>query len=125
MRREERPDDEIVDTMLRNYRHLTPEEQSEFQRRVIGRAKTKRAETVRGLFRALAEWCRRRAAVARLQRLDDRMLKDIGLHRSEIDAAVNGGHVPYRPQVRGSASVPACGSPQRSADPQKPIKIAA
>ena len=42
-------------TMLRNYRHLTPDEQSEFQRRVIERAKTKRAEAMRGLFRALVD----------------------------------------------------------------------
>src|SRR5262245_45841067 len=119
---EERPEDEIVDAMFRNYRHLTPQELSEFQRHVIERAKAKRAEAIRGMVRALAAWFRRRAAVARLQRLDDRMLKDIGLHRSEIDAVVSGRHVPYQRQTSTLASVPSCGRLQPTIDPQKPVK---
>ena len=119
-----RPEDEIVDTMLRNYRHLTPAERGELYRRVVERAKAMRAEAIRGLFRGLVAWFKRRAAAARLQRLDDRMLKDIGLHRSEIEAVVSGRHVPYRRQPRALASVPG-GSSQRIADPPKPAKIAA
>src|SRR5687767_2613734 len=96
-------EDKIVDTMLRNYRHLTAAEQSEFQRRVIERAKVKRAEAIRGLVRAVVAWFRRRAAMARLQRLDDRMLKDIGLTRGEIDCAVRGCDGPYRRATPKSA----------------------
>jgi uncharacterized protein YjiS (DUF1127 family) len=48
------------------------------------------AQTVRDAFQALAEAVRgpfqRRAIVSRLERLDDRMLEDIGLQRWEIDA---------------------------------------
>ena len=49
------------------------------------------AQTVSGAFGALAEAVlrpfRRRAIVRRLERLDDRLLDDIGLQRWEIDAA--------------------------------------
>jgi uncharacterized protein YjiS (DUF1127 family) len=48
------------------------------------------AQTVRGAFGALVEAVRRplrhRAIARRLERLDDRMLEDIGLQRWEIDA---------------------------------------
>jgi uncharacterized protein YjiS (DUF1127 family) len=48
------------------------------------------AQTVSGAFGALVEAVlrpfRRRAVVRRLERLDDRMLEDIGLQRWEIDA---------------------------------------
>lgn len=50
---------------------------------------------------------RRRAAVAELSALDDRMLADIGLSRSQIHAAVNsaagfGPDLPVGPGVNGS-----------------------
>lgn len=41
---------------------------------------------------ALAEWRRRQLAYAELMALDDRSLADIGLHRSEIPAIVEGYH---------------------------------
>ena len=42
--------------------------------------------------RALSEWRRREQAYAELMALDDHALADIGLHRSQIAALVDGGH---------------------------------
>lgn len=50
-----------------------------------------------GLFRAAQGWSRRRRSIAELSALDDRMLKDIGLDRSEIlSVAHSGGAGPKR-----------------------------
>jgi uncharacterized protein YjiS (DUF1127 family) len=43
------------------------------------------------LGRALSEWRRREQAYAELMALDDHALADIGLHRSQIAALVDGG----------------------------------
>jgi uncharacterized protein YjiS (DUF1127 family) len=48
---------------------------------------------LRGVLTRLGEWRRTRRAERELFGLDDRLLKDIGLHRAEIPAAVRGG--PY------------------------------
>ena len=42
--------------------------------------------------RAFADWRQRRRAYADLMALDDRSLADIGVHRSQIRALVEGGH---------------------------------
>jgi uncharacterized protein YjiS (DUF1127 family) len=39
---------------------------------------------------ALATWLERREAIKTLHGLDDRALRDIGLHRSQVEAAVTG-----------------------------------
>ena len=39
---------------------------------------------------ALATWLDRRRAIKALRELDDRALRDIGIHRSHIEAAVTG-----------------------------------
>jgi uncharacterized protein YjiS (DUF1127 family) len=102
-------EDQELDRMVRNYHSLSPEQQDVMIRRVIRRARVQRAETIRNLFRSLIDWFRRRAAVTRLQRMDDRMLKDIGLYRGEIEAAVRGEHRPRQPLP---ASSPAKAGPQ-------------
>jgi len=50
----------------------------------------------RTLLTRLAGYCDRRLAEFRLAAMDDRMLKDIGLHRSEISAAVRGDEAARR-----------------------------
>jgi len=45
-------------------------------------------EKSRAVLRAWAEARRRAAAVRQLERLSDHMLRDIGLHRSQIGAAL-------------------------------------
>ena len=83
-------EDKELDTLLRCHRMLTPEQRAELTRRVIERARAYRAEAIKDLFRRLFGWIRRRSAAAQLHALDDRMLKDIGLNRGDIEQAVHG-----------------------------------
>jgi len=47
--------------------------------------------------KAFAEWRRRQHAYAELMALDDRSLADIGIHRSQIGALIEGVRVPDPP----------------------------
>lgn len=77
-----------LDSLIDNYRRLTPAEHTLLHEKVVERGKSLRTEYLRGLWQQILSWLRRRAAVAHLQALDDAALKDIGLHRSGIEAAV-------------------------------------
>ena len=89
-------------------RQLTPEQWAELLHCVAREAHAARAQSLRTSLRALLgvlrrpgvpaglvaaaarEWWERRRAVRALGALDDRSLKDMGLHRSEIESAVLG-----------------------------------
>jgi uncharacterized protein YjiS (DUF1127 family) len=81
-------------------RRLSSAEYSLRHRQVFERAKALRAEFLRELWRQVHGWYQRRLALAQLRALDDVALKDIGLHRSGIEAAID--HRPARaaPQKR-------------------------
>ena len=48
------------------------------------------AASLAGAFASIAAAYSRRQAIARLRQMDDRMLRDIGIRREDIVAAVNG-----------------------------------
>jgi uncharacterized protein YjiS (DUF1127 family) len=112
-----------------DHRRLTPEQWAELSHRVAREAHAARAQCLRTSLRALfgvlrrpgvptglvaaaarewwtayGTWLERRRAVRALGALDDRSLKDMGLHRSEIEAAVL-GQSSAPPPPRGAAPV--------------------
>ena len=67
---------------------------------IIGPARTKRPGTYLPIFTTcwdgIARYFVHRTAIARLREFDDDALRDIGLKRSEIEAAVHGLIAPNR-----------------------------
>jgi uncharacterized protein YjiS (DUF1127 family) len=89
-----------LEFLISNYRRLGPSGYRLLRRAVTARAKALRSEYLRDLWRQLVAWYQARAAVAQLRGLDDAALKDIGLHRSGIEAAVIKESARAAPQKR-------------------------
>jgi uncharacterized protein YjiS (DUF1127 family) len=110
-----------------DYRKLTPEQWAELKQCIMREAHAARAQSLRALYRpvlgssrsagiawrylsstagkwwaAYDAWLERKRAVRALCALDDRSLKDMGLHRSEIESVVFG----RRPPALMPASAP-------------------
>ena len=96
-----------LESKVVNYRRRAPAEHCIVPRLESERGKALRTEFLREFWRQLVAWSRRRAAVAQLRALDDAALKDIGLHRSGIEAAILNAQPKTEP-------------PQRRHFPQKP-----
>jgi uncharacterized protein YjiS (DUF1127 family) len=79
---------ESLQPLVLDHRQLTPADYSRMRQLVTVRAKMLRTEFLRELWRQITSWHQRRTALAQLAALDDTALKDIGLHRSGIEAAV-------------------------------------
>jgi uncharacterized protein YjiS (DUF1127 family) len=73
---------------------------SQLARMVVARAKAMRTEFLRELWRQLRSWYQKRMALAQLRALDDAALKDIGLHRSGIESALDRAATVANPQKR-------------------------
>jgi uncharacterized protein YjiS (DUF1127 family) len=108
----ERGMDESDEFHFLRFEHLplTPEQLDHLKRSAIRSAKQARTQAVRSLFVGIATalqaaaiggremvrnrwhaytgWRERRESIRELRALDDRSLKDIGLHRSEIESVI-------------------------------------
>jgi uncharacterized protein YjiS (DUF1127 family) len=81
--------------------------QAQLGRSIVEQAKTLRAAFLHELWRQIRSWHRRRTGLAQLRALDDAALKDIGLHRSGIEAAVSGREAVTAPPQKKQVS-PGC-----------------
>jgi len=125
---------EEIDLRVLNYRALTPADREAFRREVIRRAYAERDAVIRASFHALWSRLPRLAgfihaalrnlwtayrkgrqcniAINELLALDDHMLKDMGISRSEIIAVVRAEHDSQLPPAmtpkKGRDKIAAC-----------------
>jgi uncharacterized protein YjiS (DUF1127 family) len=73
-----------------DYRALAARERAKAMRELASAAAGGLRRVSRSVVGALARWHKRRATIAELSALDDRMLKDIGVSRGNIPALADG-----------------------------------
>ena len=95
-----------LEWLILNRLRLSAAGQTLLWRLVVERAHALRTEYLRGLWRQFHAWRRRKLAIAQLGALDDAALKDIGIHRSGIEAAVEVPNVVKLPPRRTFAQKP-------------------
>ena len=134
-------------------RQLTPEQWAELLHCVAREAHAARAQSLRTSLRALfgflrrpgvparlvaatarewwtayGTWLERRRAVRALGALDDRSLKDMGMHRSEIESAVLGQSSAPPPRSAAPISMQALQGKRKGSvarEPQRPVRCPA
>jgi uncharacterized protein YjiS (DUF1127 family) len=114
-----------LDYLILNYRRLTPSGRDLVKQLANQRARTLRTEFLRRFWQRIWSWNQRRIALAQLRALDDAALKDIGLHRSGIEAAVGNGTCSTEPEERQISPQPpkiqiSPLPPKRQTFPEKP-----
>ncbi|MGH6932318.1 MAG: DUF1127 domain-containing protein [Dongiaceae bacterium] len=107
----------LIDPRFEPYRARAGQARAETLSRLAYLAVDRGDSATRALYRAVSSlartiaarfdlWRERRVALQALSRLDDRMLRDIGLGRDEIHGAVYGSSVKTRPESEATELAP-------------------
>jgi len=124
-------DPECIEFPAADWRGLTPSQHESARRQIIARAQAARTRAlqdvvrlplrhvwrgVAALWRRAVDLVERRRAMQELSMLDDRSLRDMGLSRADIEAAVRGQGPVWPDEPFGVLPQPRPARPQRSQD---------